>query len=366
MKLSIAKWSSTAVALAVFLPVNPAVSKAGTAACMAGPKAVYTACRAAARSATDRAAQAAALRACAANRRNQRLNCTAAARSVSRKITADTPTIICASSTEASINVNVCAGTTGAPAGFTLQWMTAADYANNLDTWYSSDDPLACGGSFSGNANLSRYNLGAGECVTVNVGELLFDNGASTTCPDALVCGTTYEIRSFAHANSSLSRSEFTENFECTTLPCEQSGRCTFTQGYWKTHNDQSTQCSTDPIGPLCIQWPSTTAAPGNWDTLGTVSYTVAQLVSIFNTPAAGNGLISLAHQLIAAKLNIANGAAPSLIASSITAADTLIDGKVVPPVGAGSLSPGATSALVSALTAYNEGATGPGHCGTE
>ena len=43
--------------------------------------------------------------------------------------------------------------------------------------------------------------------------------------------------------------------------------------------------------------------------TLGTVTYSQAQLLAIFNTPVRGNGLISLAHQLIAAKLNILAGA---------------------------------------------------------
>jgi hypothetical protein len=43
---------------------------------------------------------------------------------------------------------------------------------------------------------------------------------------------------------------------------------------------------------------------------IGTVQHTADQLCSIFNTtPAGGNGLVSLAHQLIAAQLNIANGA---------------------------------------------------------
>jgi len=73
--------------------------------------------------------------------------------------------------------------------------------------------------------------------------------------------------------------------------------------------------------------------------------------------------LLSLAHQLIAAKLNIANGSSAVSIQSSIDAADALIGSLVIPPVGSGTLAPSATSALVTALTNYNEGATGPGHC---
>lgn len=268
----------------------------------------------------------------------------------------DTPTLACAGSTQTSINIQVCAGAvTGAPAGFSLQWMTAADYAANGNAWYLSEDSRLCKASFSGNANLSRYNLAPGECVAVNVGEFLFDNGASTNCPDALLCGTSYVFRAFAHATNLLNRSAFTPNQTCTTLDCGHTGGCTLTQGYWKTHNPLV--CEIDPGSPLCIQWPVSSLD------LGTVNYDVAELLSIFDTPAAGNGLLALAHQLIAAKLNVAAGADPTAVAADIAAADALIGALVVPPVGSGFLAPAVTSTLTTALTNYNEGATGPGHC---
>src|SRR6266545_2552392 len=120
---------------------------------------------------------------------------------------------------------------------------------------------------------------------------------------------------------------------------------CTLTLGYWKTHPES---------------WPVSSL------TLGSVSYSQAQLLSILGTPVSGNGLIALAHQLIAAKLNVANGADPTAAAGSIAAADALIGALVVPPVGTGTLKPGATSALTGALDAYNTGAVGPGHCGDQ
>jgi len=73
--------------------------------------------------------------------------------------------------------------------------------------------------------------------------------------------------------------------------------------------------------------------------------------------------LTSLAHQLIAAKLNIASGADPTDVQADVSDADTLIDGLVVAPVGSGFLHPSATNSLVSALTDFNEGDSGPGHC---
>jgi hypothetical protein len=270
-----------------------------------------------------------------------------------------TPTIICGTSTQTSIEITFTAGATGAPAGFSLQWITADAYAAGPDgipgtlddnTWPASDAIGLCKASFSGNANLSNYNLAAGESVTVSVGEFLFDNGASTNCGDALVCGTDYVFRCFAHANSTLQRSDFTSNLSCSTLDCGSGGTCTLTQGYWKTHGPI-------PTGNNVNEWDVTEL------TLGTVLYTDLELQSIFNTQASGNGLIALAHQLIAAKLNIANGADGTAVNAAIAAADALIGGLVIPPVGAGSLPSSATSSLTGTLASFNEGAIGPGLC---
>src|SRR5215208_3921357 len=61
----------------------------------------------------------------------------------------DTPLLNCGGATPVSIDMLVCAGiTTGAPAGFSLQWITAAQLAAGPDgiagtaddnTWPSSD-----------------------------------------------------------------------------------------------------------------------------------------------------------------------------------------------------------------------------------
>jgi hypothetical protein len=64
-----------------------------------------------------------------------------------------------------------------------------------------------------------------------------------------------------------------------------QNGCAFFTQGYWKNHPDA---------------WPLDTL------TLGTVTYSKDQLLLILRRPVRGNGLVALAHQLIAAKLNVA------------------------------------------------------------
>jgi hypothetical protein len=270
----------------------------------------------------------------------------------------DTPIIICGDSSQASINIKVIAGAdTGAPAGFSLQWMTQADYDQNGSQWYLSNDSRLCKASFSGNANLSNYNLAAGEYVVVNVGDFLFDSGASSNCVGDLECDTLYVFRAFAHATSTLNRSAFTPDLTCKTKACGGSGQgCTYTQGYWKTHGPT-------PLGNNEYTWPESVKTSNMY--LGTVGYNATQLQSIFDTPAKGNGLIALAHQLIAAKLNVDSGAGNTAIADIIVAADALIGGLVVPPVGSGYLDPSSTSGGTNSLAAYNEGSTGPGHCGS-
>ena len=106
-------------------------------------------------------------------------------------------------------------------------------------------------------------------------------------------------------------------------------------QGHWKTHGDD---------------WPVASL------TLGTVNYTKSELLAILNQPAGGNGLVILAYQLIAAKLNVAAGVDGTSIASIISAADTLIGGLVIPPSGAGSVSPATVEALKNALETFNNG----------
>ncbi|WP_247235073.1 hypothetical protein [Telluribacter sp. SYSU D00476] len=115
--------------------------------------------------------------------------------------------------------------------------------------------------------------------------------------------------------------------------------QCTYTQGYWKNHT------SVWPVKGLY---------------LGSNYYTNADLIKILNTSVAGNGLISLAHQLIAAKLNIANGANPTAITKCMSDADKLIGSKNILK---DKVSPSTTSSLVETLTKYNEGKIGPGHC---
>lgn len=268
-----------------------------------------------------------------------------------------TPTLSCGpGSTPASMNVTITAGATGLPAGFSVQWMLQSEYIAN-GGWPSESTvdlnvSSFCKASFSGNASGFNYSVKPYMSKTVTVGDIIFDTpGASSPCENIpLACNTTYVFRAFGHATSTLTRSDWSNTTSCTTLPCTGDPGCTYTQGYWKTHGPI-------PTGNNSNVWPVMGL------TLGTVAYTDLEMLAIFNQPAQGNGLISLAHQLMAAKLNIANGADGSAVASAIAAADALIGSLVVPPIGTGSLPSSQTSALTSTLDNYNQGLAGPGHC---
>ncbi len=129
---------------------------------------------------------------------------------------------------------------------------------------------------------------------------------------------------------------------------CANAG-CTYTQGYWKTHSK---------YGPA--PYDATWAAIGE-DTLFFASGQTWRQV-FWTPPKGGNAYYLLAHQYMAARLNVeAGAAAPSAVASAIAQATAWFTGRsAAAPKG-----PARDTAvqLAGVLAAYNEGDTGPGHC---
>jgi hypothetical protein len=261
-------------------------------------------------------------------------------------------TISYQTSAASNIAISVTAGQTGAPAGFSIQWMTQADYVALGSQWPvtfqvpNAQAPSFCKANFSGivpSSGCIPYNLHPGQSVTVAIGDdSLYDSCAvSSPCSGApLLCNTAYVFRAFALDATGQLR--VSDTITCATLSCIGGSSCTYSQGYWRNHPNA---------------WPVTSL------TLGTVTYQAAELMAILDNPARGNGLVILTHQLIAAKLNIANGADPSAVQQAITDGDNMIGALVVPPIGNGYLAPGQTGDLTETLTEYNEGTIGPGHC---
>ena len=130
---------------------------------------------------------------------------------------------------------------------------------------------------------------------------------------------------------------------------------CTLTQGYWKTHSQEGP-------APYDSNWQN---LPGGLqeDTLffnsGKTWYELFTM-----PPKGGNAYIQLAHQYMAAKLNILTGASTtSAVDLAITGAEALFNAQ-----GAGdmTLSKSETTTArdyAGTLGSYNEGTIGPGHC---
>ena len=250
----------------------------------------------------------------------------------------DTPTLSVDRAGFFRIDLNVQAGASGAPNGFVIQWMSKSDF----DTfgWPVDEyDPHSAFCDFTGVPTLNMdsrsdsFQLGPDGAIQVQMGDLFDETGVYGSYLDQMVPGQ-YVFRVWAEGSAAPGGAAASAPSQLI-LTATANPECT--QGFWKTH-------------------------PGVWPTgctpmlLGSVSYTKTELLSILNEPANGNGLISLAHQLIATKLNICNGSNPANIASTIANADALIGALVVPPVGSGFLAPSTTNSDTNTLDDFNNG----------
>src|SRR5688500_6338476 len=227
----------------------------------------------------------------------------------------DVPVVSPLQSKPGSVRLMVSAGASGAPAGFTIERMTKLQF-DAQGGWDGEAAPIVRGSfvgvpSFNIEGTADAYTMAAGEAIEVELGQLFDETGVSATDTEELAPATEYVIRIRADGAGGVDPSAFSETMVVSSSGLAQN--CTFTIGYWKNHEEE---------------WPATSLM------LGSVSYTAAELLAILNQPAGGNKLIILAHQLIAAKLNLLNGADPSAAAATIAAADGLIGSLVCPPIG--------------------------------
>jgi hypothetical protein len=87
-------------------------------------------------------------------------------------------------------------------------------------------------------------------------------------------------------------------------------------------------KCKTNPQGVTTCTPPNVCVCDAtNSIQIGSLFYTQCDLLCSLNMPGQGNALIILAHQLIAAKLNILNGASAPDIQQAIIDGDALVDG---------------------------------------
>ncbi|MFN2397361.1 MAG: hypothetical protein ABR543_01760 [Gemmatimonadaceae bacterium] len=132
----------------------------------------------------------------------------------------------------------------------------------------------------------------------------------------------------------------FTNDF---TPPPPPGPSCTYTQGFWKNHQELW-----DTQGEMVV-W--------NGQTFFNSGKTYAQIFVM--SAAGGNSYVKLAHQYMAAKLNLNGGSDPT-INGAITQAEALFAGH---PAGSFYIKNNTWNSVATTLDNYNNGITGPGHC---
>lgn len=263
----------------------------------------------------------------------------------------DAPAVTATSNAATLVDVGVTAGPSGAPNGFTVEWMLASVY--DLRGAWPTDpsDPDLHSAIFYGTPTLNTtdgtktFQLSPLQSATVQLGDLFDETGfTDATSLDEMEAGTEYVFRVLANGDvggvvgfagtPSYGSSSYSGTHRCKTKPHDDLEDCVHSQGFWKEHPSR---------------WPVSALV------LGSVAYTKTQLLQIMNQPAQGNGLVSLSHQLIAAKLNRISGAvAPAAILNAIATADAMIGNRIVPPIGNGYISPSVTSNLNDVLESFN------------
>ncbi len=138
-------------------------------------------------------------------------------------------------------------------------------------------------------------------------------------------------------------------------VACEDG--CTLTQGYWKTHADPSRKQYDSTWGEVMPAGPDSLflASGETW------------LQVLETPPKGGNVFYILAHQYIAASLNVLAGADSGIIAEELAEAEALLwtvdDPKKVRIKGD---EKNEWIKLAALLDLYNNGDLGPGHCSEE
>lgn len=128
---------------------------------------------------------------------------------------------------------------------------------------------------------------------------------------------------------------------------------CTLTQGYWKTHSLRGP-------APYDDTWAQLAGGQG----AGTIFYASGQTwYEVFWTAPQGNPYYQLAHQYMAAKLNVLNGASTTpAVNDALTWANTWFTGRS-PSAPLSKTDKQLVQQYAALLDSYNNGLVGPGHC---
>jgi hypothetical protein len=133
-------------------------------------------------------------------------------------------------------------------------------------------------------------------------------------------------------------------------VPCA-SGGCTLTQGYWKTH-------SREGPAPYDARWKNLGALEEDTEFFSSGR----TWIELFRTPVRRSAYVALAHQYMAAKLNVLAGASGAALGDALATAEAFFSA-TSPAARLTTAQRDQALVLASLLEAFNSGAVGPGHC---
>ena len=205
------------------------------------------------------------------------------------------------------------------------------------------------------------------ECVTVDDDKYVPSLG--TVCANDLVKTKSYSLTIGPYQTCGQFPFVNTASFDATdthatgsdshtvtvTVPCQG---CTYTQGYWKTH----TKYDDKPHKPK---------RDSTWDNIqpneedSPFYHSGKTYYQVITANDGGREYYKLAHQYIAAKLNIYKGATPTgEVVTAITWAEAKFTAAPADALASGDVAQAITYAAL--LDDFNNGDIGPGHCGDE
>ena len=218
-----------------------------------------------------------------------------------------------------------------------------------IDKCISVTDAFNGGAAETKVTSFCASGLSSGGYVSLGAG-----SSYSRTIGPYATCGN-YRVDNLATLTTNTTATQDTDGWTvAVTVPCGSG--CTLTQGYWKTHSDKGP-------APYDETW---ALLPGGLGA-NTVFFLSGQTwYQVFWTAPAGNAYYNLAHQYMAARLNLLNGADGSVVASALASATTLFNTYTPAQIAALKGSSALRAQFISlagTLGSFNEGLIGPGHC---
>lgn len=201
-------------------------------------------------------------------------------------------------------------------------------------------------------------------CIASDPGPWTFNDSGTVTFSKSVqnvsaACDSYFYLNNIASLTEGDSGATRNDSASVEIYTCQCPTGCTLTIGFWKTHAGFHGK-NPDRVSPYLPIWLGTAGGAKSVQVT-----TAAQAVEILSFSGnASNGINKLYAQLLAAKLNIANGADGSAIAATIAAADAFLANNSSSDWS--SLSKAQQKQVLNWMTTldnYNNGYIGPGHC---